>query len=458
MKSNNKKLFTIPLVVLMAVLIYSIPSVSATGPVNLRTAESFGVLAQTLSNTNPTTVNGDVGSGTGGQAALIETVTGVNHLNDAAYNTANKNLNTAINEVHLRTCDDTNPAAVQLGASTVMPGVHCIGGAADILGTVTLDGPGVYIFEITGALTAAANSEVALTNGAQSNQVFWVVTGATTLGGGSNFKGTVMSNTAVTVGALSTVDGRILTTGPATISTSTITTPASIPKVDTKVKIIISDQISCESPAVGGTWIEPSTCEVTTLVIGPNTTLVIASNVNFDITTVTSSGAIINNGTINMESGSVITTSGKFTNNSVIHNIDGTITNSGPFKNKGNITSTIDGTITNGPTGVMENSGRIDSTGVITSSGAIKVKATGVITSSGTFTNTLKIDNQGTILTTGTFTTSGPVNNAGAILNQGLFTNSNTITNSGDIFNLCGGSVVNSGTIAKHTVIELCVA
>ncbi|HSA76964.1 MAG TPA: hypothetical protein VLE02_05415, partial [Nitrosarchaeum sp.] len=53
----------------------------------------------------------------------------------------------------------------------------------------------------------------------------------------------------------------------------------------------VNDKISCESPAVGGTWNSvTSTCAVATLVIGPTDTLVIASNVNFDIGTVTSSG------------------------------------------------------------------------------------------------------------------------------------------------------------------------
>ncbi|HSB83832.1 MAG TPA: transporter [Nitrosarchaeum sp.] len=219
----------------------------------------------------------------------------------------------------------------------------------------------------------------------------------------------------------------------------------------------VNDKISCEAPAVGGTWNSvTSTCTVATLVIGPTGTLVIASNVNFDIGTVTSSGVIVNNGTINIASGGVITTSGTFTNNGVVDNIGGTITNSGPFNNFGDIISS--GTITNGPTGSMLNSGQLTSTGVITSSGAIQTNMGSVLTSSGTFTNSLNLFNKGTIMTSGTFTNSGPVMNIGDILNQGLFTNSNTITNWGGLFNLCGGSITNSGTIAIHTVINICAA
>ncbi|MFB5621259.1 MAG: transporter, partial [Nitrosopumilus sp.] len=113
---------------------------------------------------------------------------------------------------------------------------------------------------------------------------------------------------------------------------------------------------------------------------------------------------------------------------------------------------------TNGPTGVIKNIGHLTSTGVITTSGAIKVGPDGVLISSGTFTNSLNLVNSGTIMTSGTFTNSGPVMNFDSILNQGLFSNSNTITNWGNIHNLCNGSITNSGTIAIHKVIELCIA
>lgn len=219
----------------------------------------------------------------------------------------------------------------------------------------------------------------------------------------------------------------------------------------------VDDKISCTAPAIGGTWNSvTSTCVVTTLVIGPTDKLVIASNVNFDIGTVTSSGVIVNDGTIHIANGGVITTSGEFINNGVIDSVTGTITNSGPFNNFGELTSS--GTITNGPTGVIQNNGHLINTGVITTSGAIKIGTDGVIISSGTFTNSLNLVNSGTIMTSGTFTNSGPVMNFDTILNQGLFSNSNTITNWGNTYNLCNGSITNSGTIAIHAVIELCVA
>jgi uncharacterized protein YjbI with pentapeptide repeats len=224
----------------------------ASLPIDLNTAASFGLLASTITNTNPTIVSGDVGSGTGGQAAPIGTVTGTNHFDDNSYTQANNDLISAITDAQARTCDDTVVAAALLGGSTVQPGVHCLGAAAALTGTLTLNGPGLYIFDITGALTTAAASSVQLTNGATPDDIFWVVTGATTLGAGTDFAGTIISNAAITVGAGTTVDGRVLTNALLTIATSTVT----VPVVDTTAPIITLVGADPQIIEVGGSYNE----------------------------------------------------------------------------------------------------------------------------------------------------------------------------------------------------------
>jgi hypothetical protein len=262
MSTNNKKIVIIPALVVMIISVLVFSGLGAPTPVpssvNLGKASTFGVLAQTLTNTNPTTVIGDVGSGIGGQTTTPSTITGTNHLNDAAYTKANSDLDSAINDANSRTCDDTNPAAVDLGGSIVAPGVHCIGGAASVTGTLTLNGPGVYIFKITGALNTVANSFITLTNGAQSNQVFWVVTGASTLGANSNFQGTIMGKAAMTIGANSVMNGRVLTEGPATISTAVITVPTAVPPTPDFSLTASSVTISQSSSGTSTITITPS--------------------------------------------------------------------------------------------------------------------------------------------------------------------------------------------------------
>jgi uncharacterized protein YjbI with pentapeptide repeats len=226
---------------------------SHTG-VDLGEADSFALLATTITNTNPTIVSGDVGSGPAGQTFTPSTIIGNNYFNDDTYTQANTHLISAIDNGRSRTCDDVNPAAVDMGGSNVQPGVYCIGGAVDISGgtILTLDGDGLYIFDITGALNTVAGTSVVLTNGATSDNVFWVMTGATTLGAGSNFAGTILSDAAITIGSGTTVDGRVLTTGPLTIATSTVT----VPVVDTTAPIITLVGADLQIIEVGGIYNE----------------------------------------------------------------------------------------------------------------------------------------------------------------------------------------------------------
>jgi plastocyanin len=193
--------------------------------INLKTAASFGLLGDTITNTNPTSVSGDVGSGAGGQSVTPSTISAINHFNDTAYIAANTDLISAITDAQSRTCDVPNAGTAVLGGLTYNTGVHCIDSAANITGELILDGSGVYIFKINGAFSTAAAAKVKLIGGAASDDVFWVMDGATTIGTNTKFAGTIMSNAAVTLGAGSDINGRALTTGPLTIGTSTITAP-----------------------------------------------------------------------------------------------------------------------------------------------------------------------------------------------------------------------------------------
>ena len=112
------------------------------------------------------------------------------------------------------------------GLQPYTPGVYGTSGAMGFTagGTLTLDGQGdenaVFIFQIGGALGIGANTTVALVNEAQACNVFWTVGTATTIGADSVFVGTMMATGAITMGATSRVDGRLLS------RTAAITLPA----------------------------------------------------------------------------------------------------------------------------------------------------------------------------------------------------------------------------------------
>jgi len=63
---------------------------------------------------------------------------------------------------------------------------------------------------VQGNLTAAAASQVALINGAQAANVFWVVSGATTVGAGATLRGNVLGTGSITLATNATLLGRAL--------------------------------------------------------------------------------------------------------------------------------------------------------------------------------------------------------------------------------------------------------
>lgn len=77
--------------------------------------------------------------------------------------------------------------------------------------TTTLNGScgDVLIFQIGGAFTLAASSEIILTGGLTASTVFFVVGGAFTTGASSVFEGVVLGSTTVTLGASSTFVGEL---------------------------------------------------------------------------------------------------------------------------------------------------------------------------------------------------------------------------------------------------------
>src|SRR5207253_3093825 len=80
-----------------------------------------------------------------------------------------------------------------------------------------------------GALNTTAGAVVTLTNSSACD-VFWTPSAATTLGANTNFSGTVIDDSCVTVGANSTWVGRALAfCGTVTIDTDTISAPSCSP-------------------------------------------------------------------------------------------------------------------------------------------------------------------------------------------------------------------------------------
>jgi uncharacterized protein YjdB len=195
-------------------------------PVNLGRAARFAVLAGTSLTNNAggtTLITGDVGSPS--QTTAPDVAPGyTNFQTGAELNDGLADLQVAIIDAKSRSCDVTFAGNVDLGGLTLPPGVYCYAGTISVTGTLSLNGPGVYIFRTDLTLNTTANSTVALLNGATAANVTWVPVGPTTLGANSAFLGSILGQSAaITVGDNTTLlGGRVLSAAAVTLRNNQI--------------------------------------------------------------------------------------------------------------------------------------------------------------------------------------------------------------------------------------------
>ncbi|MGI8847577.1 MAG: ice-binding family protein [Candidatus Dormibacteria bacterium] len=204
---------------------------AATTPPPLATAKSFAILAgSAVTNTGPSGITGDLGLSPGSSVIGFPpgTVNGGIHVDDSVSVQAKSDLVTAYDSAAGQPC--TSTLTGDLGGRTLIPGVYCFTSAAQLTGTLTLDGGGdpnaVFIFKIASALTTASSSRVDLVNGGACG-IFWQVGSSATLGTDTNFVGTLLVNTSITLNTRANIlPGRALAaTGAVTLDSNTIARP-----------------------------------------------------------------------------------------------------------------------------------------------------------------------------------------------------------------------------------------
>lgn len=201
--------------------------------VDLGTAANFAVLAGSgITNTGPTTITGDVGSFPTATITGFETVTlnGTNHAGDATTQGAKNDLVIGYADALGRLPTTIYGPIFDLGGLTLGPGVYNDPTSFGITGTLTLDAMGdpnaVWIFQAGSTLITAANSTVLLMGGAQASNVFWQVGSSATLGTDSEFAGSILAFTSITLTTGATIDGRALAlNGAVTMDSNVIAVP-----------------------------------------------------------------------------------------------------------------------------------------------------------------------------------------------------------------------------------------
>ncbi|MEP7010111.1 MAG: ice-binding family protein [Acidobacteriota bacterium] len=203
-----------------ALLLGSFPAVAQTAP-PLGVNQQFSVLgnsAVTGSTGVGTLVSGDVGSSptasvTNFPPSAVSPPFTLHLTNDLTVQQAHSDAVAAYN--FLAAEGPGTVLAAQLDGAVLTSGIFSFaGGAADLAagGTLTLNGPGIFVFQVDSALTANVFSNVVGT--ADPCSIFWRV-GTSAILNGISFRGNVLADASITIGSGSNVTGRALAgTGP----------------------------------------------------------------------------------------------------------------------------------------------------------------------------------------------------------------------------------------------------
>jgi type VI secretion system secreted protein VgrG len=220
------------------VLPWLAPNAYADGVPVLGSSSGFAVLgASTVTNTGPTTINGDLGlwAGTSIVDSVQITLVGASaiHNHDGVAQLAQQDETNAYNTLKLLPAT-MNLTGHDLGSSgtspigTLTPGVYTFSSTAQLNGLLTLNFQNLnnaqFVFVIGSTLTTASASNVMVINGNSTDSIYWLVGSSATLGTTTDFAGNILALDSITLttGA-EDLCGRVFAqTGAVTLDTNVI--------------------------------------------------------------------------------------------------------------------------------------------------------------------------------------------------------------------------------------------
>jgi len=210
---KNNQLFNIAI----AIAIFISPLSNFGQMPDLGTAANFVLFTTTgaVASTGISEIAGNVGSGTGSITGF-GTLNGLIFNSDAVTTQATADLTVAYNELSSMV-PTFFPGPVLGNGQTFTAGVYFLPAAASLNASLFLDAGGdsnaIFVFQIGGAYSTNASSQVFLINGALASRVFWVVNGAVPMAAGTIMRGTIIANNAaISMGAGGLLEGRMLST------------------------------------------------------------------------------------------------------------------------------------------------------------------------------------------------------------------------------------------------------
>ena len=142
--------------------------------------------------------------------------------------TAVLDMEAAFSDAASRTDPDfLNLASGEIGGETLVPGLYRWGTGVTIPTDVTIAGGAddVWIFQISNDLELSTATSVILSGGAQAKNIFWQVSGETTIHADAHFEGIVLSQTGITLQTTASLHGRALAQTLIAIDDNAITAP-----------------------------------------------------------------------------------------------------------------------------------------------------------------------------------------------------------------------------------------
>jgi hypothetical protein len=214
------------------------PAAQVSTAPSLGTAQAFSVLAgQTVTNTGPTTLSGDLGVSPGlavtGFPPGLVLAPGATHKGDAVALQAQSDVTTAYVSLAGLPCS-SDQTGKDLGGLTLTPGVYCFSSEAQLTGTLVLDAQNVadaaFIFQIGSKLTTSSGASVRMINGASPCNVFWQVGSSATIGTNTAFVGNILALTSISLQTGASLAGRALArNGAVTLDDNQITSASCAP-------------------------------------------------------------------------------------------------------------------------------------------------------------------------------------------------------------------------------------
>jgi len=154
-----------------------------------------------FSNSGPSSVLGDIGTNSGAISGFPPgIVNGQTFIEDPTTLMASADVTLLYNSLAAIPCG--TPLGSVLGGNQILtPDVYCLGAASTLNGNLFLDAEGdpnaIFIFNIDGAFSVSALSNLILINSASARNIYWRINGAFELGAYSVFRGTLVVNGAI---------------------------------------------------------------------------------------------------------------------------------------------------------------------------------------------------------------------------------------------------------------------